>query len=100
MLADMYAATRLRRLIRALLLVGFVFAPLAARAADVDLLLVLAADVLRRIDAAKFQLQRDGYIAAISDSRVLDTIRAGRTGRIGLTFFECSGVGGQGGRFV
>jgi hypothetical protein len=95
MLAGMYAATHLRRLIRALLLVGFVFAPLAARAADVDLLLVLAADVSRSIDAAKFQLQRDGYIAAISDSRVLDTIRAGRTGRIGLTFIEWSGIGAQ-----
>jgi hypothetical protein len=95
MLAHMYAATQLRRLARALLLVGFVFAPLAARAADVDLLLVLAADVSRSIDAAKFQLQRDGYIAAVSDSRVLDTIRAGRTGRIGLTFIEWSGVGAQ-----
>ena len=95
MLADMYAATQLRRLVHALLLVGFVFAPLAARAADVDLLLVLAADVSRSIDAAKFQLQRDGYIAAVSDSRVLDTIRAGRTGRIGLTFIEWSGVGAQ-----
>ena len=95
MLADMYAATQLRRLVRALLLVGFVFAPLAARAADVDLLLALAADVSRSIDAAKFQLQRDGYTAAVSDSRVLDTIRAGRTGRIGLTFIEWSGVGAQ-----
>jgi hypothetical protein len=95
MLAHMYAATQLRRLARALLLVGFVFAPLAARAADVDLLLVLAADVSRSIDAAKFQLQRDGYIAAVSDPRVLDTIRAGRTGRIGLTFIEWSGVGAQ-----
>ena len=95
MLAAMYAATQLRGLVRALLLIGFVFAPLAARAADVDLLLVLAADVSRSIDAAKFQLQRDGYIAAISDSRVLDTIRAGRSGRIGLTFIEWSGVGAQ-----
>ncbi|HEV2625484.1 MAG TPA: DUF1194 domain-containing protein [Xanthobacteraceae bacterium] len=95
MLAHMYAPTQLRRLVRALLLVGFVFAPLAGRAADVDLLLVLAADVSRSIDAAKFQLQRDGYTAAVSDSRVLDTIRAGRTGRIGLTFIEWSGVSAQ-----
>jgi len=69
--------------------------PAAASAADVDLLLVLAADVSRSIDAAKFQLQRDGYAAAMSDPRVLETIRAGRLGRIGLTFVEWSGVGAQ-----
>ena len=64
----------------------------AAHAADdVDLLLVLAADVSRSIDAAKFQLQRDGYAAAISDPRVIDTIRSGRDSRIGLTFVEWSG---------
>jgi hypothetical protein len=78
-----------------------VLLPIAAAAADkddnngVDLLLVLAADVSRSIDAAKFQLQRDGYAAAISDPRVLEAIRSGRTGRIGLTFIEWSGVGAQ-----
>ncbi len=101
----MNAATRLRQIIvrqAALRQVGrtvllscvILFAP-AARAADVDLLLVLAADVSRSIDAAKFQLQRDGYTAAIANARVLDTIRAGRNGRIGLTFVEWSGVGAQ-----
>ena len=62
---------------------------------DVDLLLVLAADVSRSIDSTKFQLQREGYAAAISDPRVLDAIRSGRTGRIGLMFVEWSGVGAQ-----
>jgi len=80
--------------------VGLVFASLAvfpatAFAADVDLLLVLAADVSRSIDTTKFQLQRDGYAAAMSDPRVLETIRAGRRGRIGLSFVEWSGVGAQ-----
>jgi len=56
---------------------------------------VLAADVSRSVDAAKFQLQREGYAAAISDPRVLDTIKSGRNGRIGLTFLEWSGVGAQ-----
>jgi hypothetical protein len=68
----------------------------AARADDdVDLLLVLAVDVSRSVDAAKFQLQREGYAAAISDPRVIDAIRSGRTGRIGLTLMEWSGVGAQ-----
>ena len=70
--------------------------PAAATAAEqVDLLLVLAADVSRSVDNAKFQLQREGYAAAVSDPRVLDAIRSGRNGRIGLTFVEWSGVGSQ-----
>jgi hypothetical protein len=95
MLDGMITATCLRRFLRVLVLAGCALSPLAARAADVDLLLVLAADVSRSIDAAKFQLQRDGYAAAVSDPRVLDTIRAGRNGQIGLTFVEWSGIGAQ-----
>jgi hypothetical protein len=78
-----------------LVVASLAIAPAAAFAADVDLLLVLAADVSRSIDTTKFQLQRDGYAAAMSDPRVLETIRAGRQGRIGLTFVEWSGVGAQ-----
>jgi hypothetical protein len=71
-------------------------APLATAAAEkVDLLLVLAADVSRSVDARKFQLQRDGYAAAVSNPRVLDAIRSGRNGRIGMMFVEWSGVGSQ-----
>jgi len=62
---------------------------------QVDLLLVLAADVSRSVDGPKFQLQRDGYAAAISNPRVLDAIRSGRLGRIGVSFVEWSGVGAQ-----
>ena len=68
----------------------------AARAADpVDLLLVLAADVSRSVDTQKFQLQREGYAAAVTDPRVLDAIRGGRIGRIGLLFLEWAGLGNQ-----
>jgi len=73
-----------------------VAAPMAAAAAEpVDLLLVLAADVSRSVDGTKFQLQREGYAAAVSDPRVLEAIRSGRNGRIGLTFIEWSGSGSQ-----
>ena len=69
---------------------------LRARAAEpVDLLLVLAADVSRSVDSQKFQLQREGYAAAIANPRVLDAIRAGRNGRIGVLFLEWSGLGNQ-----
>src|SRR5271167_3356868 len=67
----------------------------AAAAEQVDLLLVVAADVSRSVDAGKFQLQREGYAAAISDPRVLDAVRSGRSGKIGLIFVEWSGVGAQ-----
>jgi hypothetical protein len=70
--------------------------PVVALAAEeVDLLLVLAVDVSRSIDAAKFQLQREGYAAAVSDPRVLEAIGSGHTGKIGLAFLEWSGVGAQ-----
>jgi hypothetical protein len=87
---------RVSKTFLALIVAGATLLSPAARAGqDVDLLLVLAADVSRSVDAAKFQLQREGYAAAISDPRVLDTIRTGRNGRIGLTFLEWSGVGAQ-----
>jgi len=68
--------------------------PLAA-AEPVDLLLVLAADVSRSVDGPKFQLQREGYAAALSDPRVLQTIRSGRNGRIAVCLVEWSGLASQ-----
>ena len=69
-----------------------VIASAFARAAErVDLLLVLAADISRSMDEAKFQLQRSGYAAAFSNPQVIEAIRAGPSGRIALTFIEWSG---------
>ena len=65
-------------------------APVARADEPVDLLLVLAADVSRSVDHAKFQLQREGYAAAISDKRVLDAISSGRNRRIAICFVEWS----------
>src|SRR5215470_11580873 len=59
----------------------------------VDLLLVLAADVSRSVDADKFKLQREGYAAAFSDDRVINTIASGLHGRIAVCFVEWSGTG-------
>jgi hypothetical protein len=74
----------------AILLVGPAIA-----AEQVDLLLVLASDVSRSVDAAKFKLQRDGYVAAISNPRVIEAIKSGPHGRIAICFIEWSGVGAQ-----
>lgn len=85
--------TLLRILLAVLALVA---APLSARAAEaVDLLLVLAADVSRSVDHAKFQLQRDGYAAAINDPRVMNAIMSGANRRIALCYIEWSGAGAQ-----
>jgi hypothetical protein len=68
----------------------------AARAAEpVDLLLVLAVDVSRSVDAQKFQLQRNGYAAAVANPRVLEAISSRRNGRIAVLFEEWSGFGNQ-----
>ena len=77
-------------------LLALTLAVVPARANEpVDLLLVLSADVSRSVDHAKFQLQREGYAAAISDKRVLDAITSGRHRRIAVCFVEWSGVAAQ-----
>ena len=72
------------------------FAWLCASAAEqVDLLLVLSADVSRSVDHPKFLLQREGYAAAISDPQVLDAIKSGPHQRIAVCFVEWSGLCAQ-----
>jgi hypothetical protein len=84
----------LRRMRMALLvaLATTLCASRAVAAEAVDLLLVLAADVSRSVDAAKFQLQREGYAAAFANPRVLEAIGSGRNGRIAVCFVEWSGL--------
>jgi hypothetical protein len=89
----MRADTRLITLIAIVLLWP---GALTARAAEeVDLLLVLSSDVSRSIDAPKFKLQRDGYAAAIVNPRVIQAIRSGALGKIGISFVEWSAIGQQ-----
>ena len=75
------------RALRTLAVVGLIaiagWTPTCA-AERVDLLLVLAADISRSVDEVKFQLQRSGYAAAFSDSRVIEAIRSGPNGRIAV----------------
>lgn len=85
---------RPRRSLLALLLAILATLPFAvapARAEQVDLQLVLAADVSRSVDAEEFALQREGYAAAFQDPRVLRAIRSGPLGRIAVCFVEWSG---------
>ena len=64
--------------------------PLARAAEQVDLLLVLAMDVSRSMDQAKFELQRQGYAAAISNPQVLDAIESGPHQKIAICFIDWS----------
>jgi hypothetical protein len=72
-----------------------ILGPAARGVEGVDLLLVLAADVSRSVDAQKFQLQREGYLSAITDPRVIEAIRSGPRGQIAIAYVEWSGVGNQ-----
>ena len=69
--------------------------PLARAVERVDLLLVLASDVSRSVDEAKWKLQRDGYAAALSNKKVLEAISAGHHQRIAVCFVEWSGATAQ-----
>ena len=68
-------------------------APAAAQAPElpVDLELVLATDVSASIDAEEAALQRAGYLAALTNREVVDTIRSGVLGRIAVTYVEWAG---------
>jgi hypothetical protein len=70
------------------LLVGF---GTAAKAETVDIQLALIADVSRSVDNDEFRLQREGFATALTDPRVLNAIRSGPVGAIGVTFIEWSG---------
>ncbi len=85
--------TRLARIAGTALIIAALSVPgTVARAQDVDLLLVLASDVSRSVDTRKFELQRQGYAAALSNRRVVEAIQSGPHGKIAICFVEWSGA--------
>ena len=58
----------------------------------VDLQLVLAVDVSRSIDEVEAELQRRGYIDALTNARVIDAITSGEHKRIALCYTEWAGT--------
>ena len=58
----------------------------------VDLHLVLAVDVSRSIDEVEAELQRRGYIEALTNDRVIDAILSGEHRRIALCYTEWAGT--------
>lgn len=66
----------------------------SAKAADtpVDLQLVLAVDVSRSIDEVEAELQRRGYVEALTNGRVIDAILSGENRRIAICYTEWAGT--------
>ena len=60
--------------------------------APVDVNLVLAVDVSRSIDEDEARLQREGYRNAIVSPQVVEAIKAGTLGAIGLAYVEWGGI--------
>ncbi|WP_428928658.1 DUF1194 domain-containing protein [Marinibacterium sp. SX1] len=58
---------------------------------EVDVELVLAADVSRSMSPSELEIQRRGYAEAITSNEVLATIGNGMIGRIAVTFMEWAG---------
>ncbi|MBI4182463.1 MAG: DUF1194 domain-containing protein [Proteobacteria bacterium] len=91
----MSTGTPVRALLAALALAALAPAPARATDIKVDLELVLAVDVSGSIDAEEGRLQRDGYIQAIANPRVVKAIQSGFHRRIALTYIEWAGFAFQ-----
>ncbi len=63
-----------------------------AQGDPVDVLLVLAVDVSRSIDEDEARLQREGYRAAVADPVVVEAIRGGMIGAVGIAYVEWAGA--------
>jgi hypothetical protein len=81
---------------RRIALVGSVAALAGARPAradtEVDLQLVLAVDVSRSVDEVEAELQRRGYVEAMTNERVIDAVLSGENRRIAVCYTEWAGA--------
>jgi hypothetical protein len=64
-------------------------------AVPVDTELVLAVDVSYSMDPDEQQIQREGYVDAITSREFMAAIRSGSHGKIALTYFEWAGPDDQ-----
>lgn len=62
---------------------------------EVDVELVLAADVSRSMNTTELKMQRDGYAAALSDASFIRAVQGGMIGRIAVTYVEWAGADRQ-----
>ncbi len=71
--------------------VAFFLVPASAEEEIVDVQLVLAVDVSLSMSHEELQIQRDGYVAALTHESVIRAIEDGAHGRIALAMFEWAG---------
>lgn len=74
------------------ILAGMYLALSSVQAQDipVDVELVLAVDVSASIDGGEVNLQRAGYVAALTDPRAIKAMLSGPLGRVALSYVEWS----------
>ncbi|WP_119303700.1 DUF1194 domain-containing protein [Dongia deserti] len=82
-------------LVLAAVLWAAVLPPVRAADMPVDLELILAVDVSLSMDVDEQQLQRDGYVAALTHPDVVSAITQGRHGKIALSYVEWAGPTSQ-----
>ena len=82
-----------RYLSAAVLGIGVLIAPTAAQAQNVDLELALLVDVSGSVDAAQFNLQRQGYVDAFNSAAIQAAFQSGRSA--GITLIYWSGAAQQ-----
>lgn len=80
----------LARVLAIAALAGLCFAALPARAAPVDLALVLAVDVSESVDAGEYELQHEGIALAFETQQVIDAIGHGKDGAVEVLVMEWS----------
>jgi hypothetical protein len=71
---------------------GADFTQQSPAAIEVDVELVLAVDISFSMDSDEQELQREGYIQALTSSEFLRALREGIHGKIAVTYFEWANV--------
>ncbi|WP_417688724.1 DUF1194 domain-containing protein [Roseibium sp.] len=61
-------------------------------AGEVDVELVLAVDISQSMDTEEQEVQRAGYVSAITSPEVLEAVKYGPIGKIAVTYMEWGGV--------
>jgi hypothetical protein len=59
---------------------------------EVDVELVLAVDISQSMDTEEQEVQRAGYVAALTSAEFLDAVKIGPIGRIAVAYMEWGGV--------
>src|SRR5439155_9232240 len=66
---------------------------LTLSAAEVDVAIVLAADMSGSINQSEAALEREGYASALESADVLEVIKEGAQGKVAVTYLEWSSSG-------